>query len=1301
MDYSKVSIGLLEGKSNWQTWKFKISIMLRGVTGAMDVVEGILSRPATLEVGATVEEQTAYNNNLTNFMKADNNALLLITTNMKEDILQNVMRFNTSKEVWDELHRLYDGVSEDKAYDLCLQFFSYKRLPADDIASHLSKLKNLWSSLKLEISKDSKYNCELPELLLICKILGTLSEEYFSFRSSWLLMAKSERTIENLTNQLCAYEKTLSLKGDDCSSQEVLLVKSTKPKFRHFGKTNTSSNINIVCHYCKKFGHKIKNCLKWKADGKPPKPKTTQNDANMALMSVSTEILSTDCNENSWYVDNGATNHVTNRKDLFQTFEPFLESHKVITANGSVEALGKGTIEVEANVNGKWERLLLTEVWYVPDIQKNLFSMLSAQDKNPNSIFTSTSETCKLKIDKKVKLIGVRNRDGGLFKLALKNIVPDKVLSDVNVVAKENLLQLYHERFGHQNKRYVKSKIQQEFGINEKLNNELCKGCIYGKAHRLKFGTRERATKPGELMHTDVCGPFLHSQRGYRYYVLFKDDYTRYKYVYFIKKKSEVPEKTKQMIAEVKVSGHVIQELLSDNSGEFDNEALREILNKNGIKQRLVMPYTPEQNGCCERENRTIVETARTMMHAHENLPQGLWAEMINSAAYILNRTGPSSVEGKSPQELWTGKKPNLKHLRIIGCTCYAHIPKINRKKMDKKAVKGFLIGYDNDDGYRIWCKENHRLIRSRDVIFHEELLPEKRIVEEPYLKDEGDPLPFIEDEEKSETTDEEDIHESNFEERQLRDRSNIRQPQRFNDYVMSTVSSITSLNEPISYEEAMKSSEKDEWLKAMQNEMDSLKENETWTLVDLPKGKKPIGCRWVYKVKTTSDGSIERHKARLVVKGFSQKPGVDYDQTFSPVAKMATIRSLLSVAASENMSLMQFDVSTAFLYGELDENIFMRQPEGFEDGTNRVCHLKRSLYGLKQAPRCWNKRFAEYLLKLGFKRSDSDPCLFIQRKNSELLLLVLYVDDGLVAATNKIQLEELIRKLKEEFKVTNKPASYYLGFEIGYQKDGSIKVSQAAYTNKILDRFGMSQCKPVVTPIIKGAQSGKVEKAEKSFPYRQAVGALMYLMTGTRPDIAFAVGVASRSLENPTESDWLGVKRIFRYLKGTACQGLTYKQGYKKDTLECYSDADHGGDDTTGRSTSGVICMYAGGAISWLSQRQSSVAISTTEAEIVAASEAAREIVWLKRLLEEIINVSILPELQVDNEAAIRLAQNPEYHRRTKHIKTRHFFVRELVTAGDIEVKRVPTEFQIADIMTKPLHKPRLLILCNSMGLY
>lgn len=661
---------------------------------------------------------------------------------------------------------------------------------------------------------------------------------------------------------------------------------------------------------------------------------------------------------------------------------------------------------------------------------------------------------------------------------------------------------------------------------------------------------------------------------------------------------------------------------------------------------------------------------------------------------------------------------------------------------MDSKAIKGYLVGYDGDERYRIYIKEEHKVVLSRDVQFREKMLSCEETVKLPFcdfkpnnhhyeyeandnsasmreiytehrtnqdeelnvesdeeIEDQGSGSTKDDDVQTNKRTREEDSDEDLPIIKRLRDRSLIA-TRRFQDYVMMANDFVNRIETPTTYREAVNSKEKVDWEKAMNSEIKSLQENQTWELSTLPKENKAIPCKWVYRVKTNADGSIEKFKARLVIKGFSQRKGIDYNQTFSPVARMGTIRSFLSIAASEQLHLTQFDVSTAFLYGELEESIYMKQPEGYEDDTERVCKLKRSLYGLKQAPRCWNKRFGSFLISLGFRPSEADPCLFLREKRGKKLMLVLYVDDGLVAGSDPIDIEDFIGELKSEFKIVSKSADYFLGLEIE-KKDEAIKISQKSYAKKVLERFNFEECKPVATPMLKAAEvqiTGKVGE-EIQFPYREAVGAIMYLMLGTRPDLAFSVGFSSRSLDKPTSDDVTRVKRMLRYIAGTIDVGITYSRKVSRRILECYSDADFGGCTKTGRSTSGVVVKYAGGVISWLSKRQTMVATSTTEAEIVAANEAAKEVIWLSRLFNEIVKLQCVPVLQVDNTAAVRLAENPEFHRRTKHIEMKHFFIREKVAEGKIRISQISTEEQVADIMTKPLSRTRLTILCGRMG--
>lgn len=1357
----KCKMDPLEGKSNWDTWKYKVLIVLKSIPRALDVIEGRLTSDEESEVSGTAASDAA----VPAFTKADSSALFFITNNMTEDMLRKVMRFTSAREIWLELHRMFDGTNEDKTFQLCMSFFGLKKNPTDDAATHLSKLKNIWTSLNKELGDDKK----LPDLLLICKTLDTLGEEYNQFKSGWLMCPTSERTVENLTDRLCVYERNMiaSIVSPD---QEALASSSTQN-----GNKKKSKDCKIKCNYCLIKGHRVRDCKKWIQDGRPPKssnpPSSSQKESQIAEVLTSEisdhEVSATSSTTVNWFVDNGATCHITNRGDLFQTFEPFEHNnmHTVSTANGNaLQAKGKGNISILSEVQRKVHEITLKDVWYVPQITKNLFSVLAAHDCNSNSRFESTPTNCTFYTRNEVKMTGVRSISGGLYKLNVKNVIPKRNI-EVNLTLTKT--QLYHERLVHQNKRHVRKFVKQELGIELPQDESTCESCILGKSHRLKFGTRPRASRPGELVHSDVCGPFPNSFTNLRYFVLFKDDFTGYRYVYFLKAKSEVKQKMQEFIAEARNTNHSIETLLSDNGGEFDNKEVREILATHGIKQRLTMPYTPEQNGCSERENRTLVEAARTVMNSG-SFEQRLWAELVNAVAYVLNRTGPSRTENKAPYELWHGKKPKISHLRILGCTAYVHVPKQKRRKLSMKALKGRLIGYDNDDGYRIWC-DNNNLIRSRDVIFDEKPLdriqcddvispttknetpfneyelkvsfnPERieahqdSTTSHQHEQSELDPVDQIDAKEQQEESrpsefteeipardemsrptsavwyDADVDHSSDSEDEtmthtyNLRDRSIIRPPQKFRDCC-----ALTDVEaEPTTFKEAMKSPNKDEWIKAMLKEISSLKENNTWSLQELPQDRKAIPCKWVFKIKKNPDGSIDKYKARLVAKGFKQRKGVDYEETYSPVARFATIRSLLSVAASERMYLTQFDVTTAFLYGELEEELYMQQPEGFHDGSSRVCYLNRSLYGLKQAPRCWNHRFHKVLHELGFKQSTADPCLYTKKVGGKQILLTLYVDDGLVAASDKQLADEFLENLKEKLKITTKPASYYLGMEITQCNDGTIVIHQEAYTKKILERFNMANSNPVSTPIDAAENSSAPQFVEENrnneeinFPYREAVGALAYLMVATRPDIAYAVGVVSRNLEKPTRNDWNKVKRILRYLKGTTSLAIQYKpKTMKLPELEGFSDADYGGDTTTGRSTTGIVCRYAGGPVSWTSKRQTSVALSTTEAELVAASEGARELVWLTRIFEDLTKKKSVPNLHVDNEAAVRLAHNPEFHKRTKHIRIRHFFVRELVSEGAIFVKRIGTRDQIADIMTKGLPKPTFVRMKSALAL-
>ena len=360
---------------------------------------------------------------------------------------------------------------------------------------------------------------------------------------------------------------------------------------------------------------------------------------------------------------------------------------------------------------------------------------------------------------------------------------------------------------------------------------------------------------------------------------------------------------------------------------------------------------------------------------------------------------------------------------------------------------------------------------------------------------------------------------------------------------------------DPVSVDDALGRQDGDLWKEAMDEEMRSLIMNETWDLVSRPRGKNLVSSKWVLKSKVKPDGVLEKRKARLVARGFSQTHGVDYFETFSPVARYESVRCMLALAAAWDMNIMQFDVKTAFLNGNLDEEVYMEQPEGYEDGTDRVCKLKRSLYGLKQSPRNWNSRFNIFLEREGFHATPEDTCVFVKNDKKNKLFVCLYVDDGLVCGTDQKQVSMFLTKLKKEFEVTISQPNHYVGMELSRdRKKREIRITQKGYISRVLERFGLSDCKPVLTPMDQNIKL-EIDDSKDVFtcPYREAIGCLNYLSLVSRPDITFAVNKLARFCNNPKQVHWAAVKRVMRYLKGnTGLQSQVHGSGGTSRVKRC-----------------------------------------------------------------------------------------------------------------------------------------------------
>jgi hypothetical protein len=510
----------------------------------------------------------------------------------------------------------------------------------------------------------------------------------------------------------------------------------------------------------------------------------------------------------------------------------------------------------------------------------------------------------------------------------------------------------------------------------------------------------------------------------------------------------------------------------------------------------------------------------------------------------------------------------------------------------------------------------------------------------------------------------------------------------------------------PTSISEAYASQDADYWKEAVRSEMDSILANGTWEVTDRPYGCKPVGCKWVFKKKLRPDGTIEKYKARLVAKGYTQKEGEDFFDTYSPVARLTTIRVLLSLAASHGLLVHQMDVKTAFLNGELEEEIYMEQPDGFVvDGQEgKVCKLLKSLYGLKQAPKQWHEKFERTLTAEGFVVNEADKCVYYRHGGGEGVILCLYVDDILIFGTSLTVIKEVKEFLSRCFEMKDLGvADVILNIKLLKDDDGGITLLQSHYVEKILSRFGYSDCKSSPTPYDPSVIIRKNKRiARDQLRYSQIIGSLMYLASATRPDISFAVSKLSRFVSRPGDVHWHALERVLRYLKGTASYGIHYT-GYPR-VLEGYSDANWISDADETKATSGYLFTLGGGAVSWKSCKQTIITRSTMEAELTALDTATVEAEWLRELLMDLPVVEKpIPAIPMncDNQTVIvKVNSSKDNMKSSRHVKRRLKTVRKMRNSGVIALDYIHTSRNLADPFTKGLSRNVIENASREMGM-
>ena len=1230
MSFSQQQVIPIFNGENYKFWSIKMKVVLQASPHLWNVVEtGIPQNVATEATTTSTQASTQVD-----WPQRDAEALAKIHLAVTDTIFPRIMNVTSAKQAWDILKAEFEGnekTTKIRLQNLRREFENLKMKDGEVIKDYSSRIIKLVNELKSN-------GDNITDQRVVEKILVSLSEK-FDTMVTVIEESKdlTQLTISELIASLQIHEDRMSKRNETSgegafqSKHKASSFKQNKrggaprkcipSNFKEFERKAKFSPCSICkktnhaekncwykgktqCTYCKKFNHTEDEC---RVKNQQASRSETMEDENKLFYACQNSTNQKD----AWLVDSGCTNHMTKHSHIFTEIDSSIKV-PVRMGNGEmVKSEGKGTITIQTKKGAKH----IKDVLYVPNLDQNLLSVPQMMQNGYSIHFEG--DTCDI-YDPEGNNIACIKMLQKCFPIQWQYKIQEKSMQ-----AKTNeLTWLWHKRFGHSNLQSLKFLSSKNMVKGLPLISEtigVCEGCQFGKMSRKSFPTGQawRASKKLELVHTDVCGPMRTSSLdNSKYFILFIDDYSRMTWVYFLKEKSEVFNIFNKFKSHVeKESGCKIKCLRSDNGTEYTSSKFKAFCEVEGIHRQMTVPYTPQQNGVSERKNRTVMEMARSMLK-DKNLPNKFWAEAVYTAVYLQNRLPTKAVNKRTPLKAWSGHRPSVSHLRIFGCICYIYVPSEKRHKLEGKAEKGIFLGYSSQSkGYRVYNPQNNKVQVSRDVVFDEDAswdwehddIKERYVVTQPINTEPTHEIVGQHEQhfqEESESTSD-DPDSPRYEYDSFSD-SPPTKTRRLSDIYENT-DRIPDLNpeqvqfcyfvsdEPNNYERA---AQHKEWRDAMKEEISMIEKNHTWVLVDKPPHKDTIGVKWVYKTKQHPDGSIQKYKARLVVKGYSQQFGVDYNETFAPVSRQDTIRAILALAAQRKWNIYQLDVKSAFLNGFLEEEIYIEQPPGFiiKGKEDKVLRLKKALYGLKQAPRAWYSRIDKYFHQQGFKKSPNEATLYIKVEGPDILILSLYVDDLIVTGSNLSMITKFKQQMMKMFKMTDLGLmNYFLGMEIDQSKEG-IFICQERYARNILKKFNMEWCKPISTPL---AQNEKLSKDDDSGEadstrYRSIIGSLLYL-TATRPDLMYATSVLSRFMQKPTQAHMKGVKRVLRYVKGTTNYGIWFNSTENPELIG-YSDSDWAGSIDDMKSTSGYVFSLGNGVFSWLSQKQNTVAQSTAE---------------------------------------------------------------------------------------------------------
>ncbi|RVW47781.1 Retrovirus-related Pol polyprotein from transposon TNT 1-94 [Vitis vinifera] len=1153
-------------------------------------------------------------------------------------ILLHLQAYKTCFKFWTQAKGLYTNDIQ-RLYKVAsaIVHLSQQDLDLSTYIGQIASLKEQFLTVMPLTPDVGAQQTQLDKFFMVLTLIG-LRPDLEPIRDQ-ILGSSSVPSLDDVFARLLRISSTQTLPSDSASDSSVLVSQTTS----RGGRSGTRGRGQRPhCTYCNKLGHTRDRC--YQLHGRPPRtahmaqssdsplpqpPSSSASQTSQAsIASVAQPGNASACLTHTsslgpWILDSGASDHLSGNKDLFSSITTTSDLPTVTLANGS-QTVAKGI-----GLALPLPSLPLTSVLYTPECPFNLIS-ISKITRTLNCSITFSDKFVTLQDRSTGKTIGIGRESQGLYHLTSDSSPAVCISTDAPL--------LIHNRLGHPSL----SKFQKMVPRFSTLSSLPCESCQLGKHTRVSFPKRlnNRAKSPFELVHTDVWGPCrTASTLGFQYFVTFIDDYSRCTWLFLMKNRAELFSIFQKFYTEIQTQFNIsIRVLRSDNAREYFSAQFTSFMSHHGILHQSSCAHTPQQNGVAERKNRHLVETARTLL-LHSHVPFRFWGDAVLTACYLINRMPSSVLHDQIPHSLLFPDQP-LYFLppRVFGCTCFVHILTPGQDKLSAKAMKCLFLGYSRlQKGYRCYSLETHRYFISADVTFFEdspffsttsESLPVSEVLPIPIVSPPDAmpprplqvyhrrprvvaPLPFPEAPADSLPIPSASpapalpspndlpiaVRKGTRSTRNPHPIYNFLSYHRLSSPYSAFVSAISSVSLPKSTHEALSHPG---WRQAMVDEMAALHSNGTWDLVVLPSGKSTVGCRWVYAVKVGPDGQVDRLKARLVAKGYTQVYGSDYGDTFSPVAKIASVRLLLSMAAMCSWPLYQLDIKNAFLHGDLAEEVYMEQPPGFvaQGESGLVCRLRRSLYGLKQSPRAWFSRFSSVVQEFGMLRSTADHSVFYHHNSlGQCIYLVVYVDDIVITGSD--------------------------------QDDSSIQFwcgpFQRKYALDILEETGMLDCKPVDTPMDPNVKlvPGQGEPLGDPGRYRRLVGKLNYL-TITRPDISFPVSVVSQFLQSPCDSHWDAVIRIFDISKVHQAKVYCTRTEVILKLL--------------------VTQMQIGLAHPQIDVPLQ-VARSSAEAEYRAMALATCELIWLRHLLQELrFGKDEQMKLICDNQAALHIASNPVF---------------------------------------------------------